>query len=74
MNDKFSYNAAIAELKKILDTLQSENCDIDSMVELTRRATELISACRERLTATESELQTVLDALRSPDKSTLEKA
>ena len=69
MNDKFSYNEAINELKKILDSLQSENCDIDSMVAMTKRATELITQCRERLTATETELRTVLDTLRNPSES-----
>lgn len=69
MNDKFSYNEAIAELKKILDALQSDNCDIDTMVAKTKRATELINMCRSRLTATETELRSVLDALRGQTDS-----
>lgn len=70
MDDKFSYNDAIVELKNILNTLQSDSCDIDSMVTLTRRATELINLCRARLTATETELQTVLNSLREPSEQT----
>lgn len=65
MEDKFSYNKAIAEIETILRELQSDNCDIDTMVEKTRRASELITRCRERLTATETELRTVLESLRS---------
>lgn len=67
--NNFSYNEAITELKKILDILQSDNCDIDSMVALTKRATELIAECRARLTTTETELQAVLDKLRDPEAS-----
>lgn len=67
MSDSFSYNKAISELETILRDLQSENCDIDTMVSKTRRASELISKCRERLTATETELRTVLDTLRSAE-------
>lgn len=62
--DKFSYNAAVAELEKILTALQSENTDIDAMVVMTRRATELIRQCRERLIATDAELRNVLETLR----------
>lgn len=61
---EFSYNKAISELETILRELQSENCDIDTMVQKTRRASELIAACRSRLTATESELRSVLETLR----------
>lgn len=64
MNEKFSYNSAISELEKILNELQSDNCDIDTMVAKTKRASELISKCRQRLTATEEELRAVLDELR----------
>ena len=64
MKDTFSYNKAISELETILRTLQSDKCDIDQMVELTKRATTLIAQCRERLTATEAELKTVLETLK----------
>lgn len=64
MPEKFSYNQAIAELETILRSLQSDNCDIDKMVEQTKRASELIRLCRERLQTTEDELKTVLDSLR----------
>lgn len=65
MAEQFSYNQAIAELEKILRELQSDNCDIDTMVAKTRRASELITLCRERLTATETELRTVLETLKA---------
>ncbi len=33
---------------------------------MTRRAAELLAACRARLTATDAELRAILDSLESP--------
>lgn len=55
-----TYNEASAELEKILRLMQSDNCDIDRLAELTRRATALIAECRRRLTATDEELRAIL--------------
>ena len=55
-----TYNQAISELEQILRLMQSDECDIDRLAALTRRATELIAECRKRLTATEEELATIL--------------
>ncbi|MBO5054633.1 MAG: exodeoxyribonuclease VII small subunit [Muribaculaceae bacterium] len=64
-----TYTEALTELEKIVTILQSDNCDIDRMVELTRRATELLTFCRTRLTTTEEELRTVLSSLQDPQSS-----
>lgn len=55
-----SYNEAFAELDSILRQMQSDNCDIDKLAALTRRATALIAECRSRLTATDQELRSIL--------------
>ena len=65
MPEPISYNTAIAELEKILATLRSDNCDVDALTGLTRRATELLTICRDRLTTTEAELQTILASLEA---------
>ncbi|MDE6125873.1 MAG: exodeoxyribonuclease VII small subunit [Muribaculaceae bacterium] len=57
---ELTYNEAAAELEQILRHMQSENCDIDRLAELTRRATALIAECRRRLTATDEELRAIL--------------
>lgn len=64
-----TYTEALSELEKIVTTLQSDNCDIDRMVELTRRATELLTFCRSRLTTTEEELKSVLATLQDSQSS-----
>ena len=57
---EMSYNEALAELELILRNMQGDNCDIDRLAALTRRATELIAECRSRLTATDEELRAIL--------------
>lgn len=57
---ELTYNQAVAELEQILRTMQSDSCDIDLLSAYTRRAAELLSECRSRLTTTEAELQNAL--------------
>lgn len=62
---ELTYNEAFEELSSILKTMQSDQCDIDRLATLTRRATELIAECRARLTATDEELRTILTQLEN---------
>ncbi len=57
-----SYTQAVSELENILRQMQSDALDIDLLATYTRRATELLTECRSRLTATEAELRTILDS------------
>lgn len=57
---ELTYNQAITELENILRHMQSDDCDIDKLAALTRRATELIAECRSRLVATDEELRAIL--------------
>ncbi len=44
--------------------MQSDQCDIDRLTSMTRRATDLIKECRKRLTATDAELKEILAGLQ----------
>jgi exodeoxyribonuclease VII small subunit len=57
---ELTYNQAITELEGILRLMQSDECDIDKLTAMTRRATELITECRTRLVATDEELRSIL--------------
>lgn len=57
---ELTYNQAIGELEGILRMMQTDDCDIDKLAAMTRRATELIAECRTRLTATDEELRAIL--------------
>ncbi len=61
---ELTYNEAFEELSTILKTMQSDQCDIDRLAALTRRATELLHMCRQRLTATEEQLRATLASLQ----------
>ncbi|MDE6100803.1 MAG: exodeoxyribonuclease VII small subunit [Paramuribaculum sp.] len=61
---ELTYNQAVNELDSILRTMQSDACDIDLLATYTRRATELLTECRSRLTATDRELQSILADLQ----------
>lgn len=60
---ELSYREAVNELDAILRDMQSDNCDIDKLSAMTRRATDLITECRNRLTTTDEELRSIIDNL-----------
>ena len=60
---ELSYNDAIKEIEAILKEMQSDNCDIDRLAANTRRASELIKECRERLLRTEQEVQNIITSM-----------
>lgn len=62
-----SYTDALSELEGILATLRSEQCDVDTLAERTRRAATLLALCRSRLTRTENELAKVLESINNED-------
>ncbi|MBO4978585.1 MAG: exodeoxyribonuclease VII small subunit [Muribaculaceae bacterium] len=58
--ENLTYTKAIEELERIIASIRSENCDVDTLAERTRRAATLLAFCRSRLTATEEELEKIL--------------
>ncbi|MCI9284945.1 MAG: exodeoxyribonuclease VII small subunit [Muribaculaceae bacterium] len=60
---ELTYAQSVAELESIIRMMQSDKCDIDNLAAYTRRAADLLRACRTRLTATEEELESVLKSL-----------
>lgn len=59
------YKDAIAELEQIVRNMESDQCDIDSLAAYTTRALELLKFCKERLFATDKELEKCLAELKS---------
>ncbi|MDE6040566.1 MAG: exodeoxyribonuclease VII small subunit [Muribaculaceae bacterium] len=60
---ELTYNEALEQLEQILSTLRSDSCDVDTLADRTRRASQLLTECRKRLTRTEEELAQVLEEL-----------
>ena len=61
--EELTYTEAVAELESIVAKLRGDNCDVDALTAMTRRAAELLAACRARLTATDAEQRAILDSL-----------
>lgn len=58
--DKVTYAEAIAEIEGILARFDKEEFDVDTLAAQVKRATELISLCREKLRKAETEVAEIL--------------
>ncbi|MEJ5228026.1 exodeoxyribonuclease VII small subunit [Thermodesulfovibrio sp.] len=57
---ELNYSNAIKELEEILRYIESQEIDVDILVEKVKRATELIRFCKGKLKSAEEELQKTL--------------
>ncbi len=58
---KMNYTQAKNELEQIVTAIESGKLDIDALTNSVKRASELISFCKQKLTKTDKELQKILD-------------
>ncbi len=58
---KITYEEATAQIEQILTKFRNNEVSIDELAKEVRRATELITLCREKLTTAESDLKQVLE-------------
>lgn len=64
MNEsKLTYTKAKMELEEIVKAIESGNLDVDALTQKVKRASELISLCKKKLTTTDEELQKLLDEI-----------
>ncbi len=59
-----NYTSAMKELEEIVAKLQSPDCEVDQLCELTQRSVELLKFCREKLTKTDEELSKLLGNIK----------
>jgi exodeoxyribonuclease VII small subunit len=62
--ENFSYTQALADVEAILERINRQPCDVDTLAEQTARAMELLAQCRARLLAAETDLRTVITGER----------
>lgn len=60
---KLTYTKAKQELEQIVKAIESANLDVDALTDKVKRASDLITFCKEKLTETDSELQKLLDEI-----------
>ncbi len=60
---KVSYSEAKKELEAIVASIEAGELDVDVLTAKVKRASELITLCKERLTKTDKELQKLLEEM-----------
>ena len=58
--DRIAYSDALAELERILQSLESDRVDVDTLAERVERAAELIRLCRSRLGAARDQVEAIV--------------
>ncbi|MFR9652080.1 MAG: exodeoxyribonuclease VII small subunit [Rikenellaceae bacterium] len=58
---ELTYDEATAQIEQILMRFRNNEVSIDELTAEVKRATELITLCRNRLVATEEELKKILE-------------
>lgn len=61
------YREAIEEIERIVAELEAENVDVDAIAERVKRATHLITVCRNKLKGTEEQVRKALGELEEQD-------
>lgn len=59
-DNELTYSAALEELRAIHARLRADDVDVDNLLEDVKRASDLLSFCRERLTSVGERLEEVL--------------
>jgi len=65
---KMSYSEAKKELEAIVKSIEAGEMDVDLLTAKVKRASELITFCKEKLTTTDEELQKLLEEMRDSRK------
>jgi exodeoxyribonuclease VII small subunit len=60
---EFSFNQAVNEIEKILNTIESGDLDVDKLSAEVKRAAELIRQCQKKLRSTEDEINSIFKEL-----------
>lgn len=60
---KINYTTAKKELEEIVASIESGELDVDALTDKVKRASDLISFCKDKLSKTDKELQKILEEL-----------
>jgi exodeoxyribonuclease VII small subunit len=62
---KLSYKEAVAEIEEILAKIENEELDVNMLSENVKRVSALIKFCKDKLRATEEEVNKILKDIES---------
>lgn len=68
MTNKVSYNDAFQELQLIVSQIETGEINVDDLTDKISRASELITVCKAKLTASEEEVEKLLAKLQAPNQ------
>lgn len=72
--DDFNFEEAIAEIERILKTLENKNLDLDTAIRLYERGIRLIQICEEKLKNARTRIEVILKDEKGIRLESLEKA
>ena len=61
--EELGYAEAMAELEGILDELEGDDLDVDVLADRVRRASELLTVCRGRITRAQADVDRIVTDL-----------
>jgi exodeoxyribonuclease VII small subunit len=59
--EKINYDTAVAEIEEILEKIEEGNLGVDELAEKVKRVSQLLKICRDRLQASEEQINKILD-------------
>ncbi|GGE10369.1 MULTISPECIES: exodeoxyribonuclease VII small subunit [Sphingobacterium] len=65
MTNKYTYKDAFEELQAIVSDIESGDIAVDELTAKINRASELLSICKAKLTASEAEVEKLLQKLEN---------
>ena len=68
MSKKQTYSDAFAELQQIVADIEDGEISVDELSEKVKRASELITICKKKLTSTEEDVNQILKELEAEDE------
>ncbi|WP_313190831.1 exodeoxyribonuclease VII small subunit [Sphingobacterium sp.] len=69
MENKYSYKDAFEELQHIVSDIESGDIAVDELTAKINRASELLTICKAKLTASEEEVEKLLQKLENENKA-----
>lgn len=57
---EIKYEEAVAQLEEIVDKMENDELDIDQLSDQLKRAKELVTLCKDKLTKTDEEIKKLL--------------
>jgi exodeoxyribonuclease VII small subunit len=68
MAKTLTYELAYNELKQIAEDIENESISIDLLAKKVKRASELITFCKDKLRSTETEVNSIISQMEKKSK------